>query len=83
MQFQADLLAVPVLRPKVAETTALDAAYAAGLGVGFWSNFDVLCANWGMGKEWLPGMANPIRDRLNGDWKRAVTRTFDWANQGG
>ncbi len=56
MQFQADVLDVPVIRPKVSETTALGAAYAAGLAVGFWKDYDELRSNWGMDKEWLPGM---------------------------
>jgi len=78
MQFQADILNVPVIRPKVAETTALGAAYAAGLATGLWSNFDELRANWGKDKEWDPKMAAEKRDAEYADWKRAVTRTFDW-----
>jgi glycerol kinase len=78
MQFQADILDVPVIRPKVAETTALGAAYAAGLAVGFWKNFDELRANWGRDKEWQPLMDAETRDGLYSDWKKAVTRTFDW-----
>ncbi len=78
MQFQADVLSVPVIRPKVAETTALGAAYAAGLAVGFWKNFDELRANWGKDKEWQPQMDLTRRDLLYADWKKAVTRTFDW-----
>ncbi len=80
MQFQADLLNVPVIRPKVAETTALGAAYAAGLAVGFWKNFDELRANWGRDKEWQPGMDPETRHALYANWKKAVTRTFDWAS---
>jgi glycerol kinase len=78
MQFQADILSVPVIRPKVAETTALGAAYAAGLAVGFWKNFDELRANWGKDKEWLPQMEIDTRQSLYSTWKKAVTRTFDW-----
>jgi glycerol kinase len=78
MQFQADLVNVPVIRPKVAETTALGAAYAAGLAVGFWRNFDELRANWGIGKEWQPQMDASKRNELYKGWKKAVTRTFDW-----
>jgi glycerol kinase len=78
MQFQSDLVNVPVIRPKVAETTALGAAYAAGLAVGFWSSFDELRANWGKGKEWQPQMESARRDSLYTGWKKAVTRTFDW-----
>jgi len=78
MQFQADILDVPVIRPKVAETTALGAAYAAGLAVSFWKNFDELRLNWGKDKEWRPKMIAVKRDRLYAGWKKAVTRTFDW-----
>ncbi len=78
MQFQADILNVPVIRPKVAETTALGAAYAAGLAVGFWKDFDELRLNWGKDKEWIPKMASNQRERLYLGWKKAVTRTFDW-----
>jgi len=78
MQFQSDILDVPVIRPKVAETTALGAAYAAGLAVGFWQNFDELRANWGKDKEWQPQMESETRQNLYAGWKKAVTRTFDW-----
>jgi glycerol kinase len=78
MQFQADILNVPVIRPKVAETTALGAAYAAGLAVGFWKDFDELRANWGMDKQWKPTMPSGTRDSLFTGWKKAVTKTFDW-----
>jgi len=78
MQFQADILDVPVIRPKVAETTALGAAYAAGLAVGFWKDFDELRANWGKDKEWKPSMPVEKRNTLYTGWKKAVTRTFDW-----
>ncbi len=78
MQFQADLLKVPVIRPKVAETTALGAAYAAGLAVDFWKSLDELRLNWGRDKEWTPQMEAGKRDKLYAGWKRAVSRTFDW-----
>ena len=78
MQFQADILDVPVIRPKVAETTALGAAYAAGLAVGFWKDYDELRANWGRDKEWKSSMSSKKRDTLYAGWKKAVTRTFDW-----
>ncbi len=78
MQFQADLLGVPVIRPKVAETTALGAAYAAGLAVGFWKNYNELRLNWGKDKEWGPSMPAEKRDQLYAGWKKAVTRTFNW-----
>ena len=78
MQFQADILNVPVIRPKVAETTALGAAYAAGLAVGFWKDYDELRANWGMDKQWKPSMSTEKRNSLFASWKKAVTKTFDW-----
>jgi glycerol kinase len=78
MQFQADILGVPVIRPKVAETTALGAAYAAGLAVGFWKGYDELRVNWGKDKEWKPSLPAQKRDSLFSTWKKAVTRTFDW-----
>jgi glycerol kinase len=78
MQFQADVLGVPVIRPVVAETTALGAAYAAGLAVGFWKEVEDLRVNWGKDKEWDPKMDPTERDKELGLWKKAVTRTFDW-----
>jgi glycerol kinase len=80
MQFQADILNVPVVRPQVAETTALGAAYAAGLAVGFWTSLEELRANWKEDKRWKPAMAAPARDKLFTGWKKAVTRTFDWVD---
>src|SRR3990172_2756205 len=79
MQFQADILGVPVIRPTVAETTALGAAYAAGLAVGFWKEVEDLRANWGKDKEWNPKMDAEHREKLHKGWLKAVTRTFDWA----
>ena len=78
MQFQADILNVPVIRPKVAETTALGAAYAAGLAVGYWQDISELRANWGQDRIWLPDMEPERRDLLYRGWKKAVTRTLDW-----
>jgi len=78
MQFQADILGVPVVRPQVAETTALGAAYAAGLAVGFWENVEDLRANWAKDKEWDPKMDAELRDKEYKGWKKAVTKTFDW-----
>ena len=78
MQFQADVLGVPVIRPRVSETTALGAAYAAGLAVGFWQNTDAMRANWGVDKTWQPDADDTARTRLYAAWKKAVTRTFDW-----
>jgi glycerol kinase len=80
MQFQADVLGVPVIRPTVPETTSLGAAYAAGLAVGFWKEVEDLRANWGKDKEWTPAMAPGDVKREYGLWKKAVTRTFDWVD---
>src|SRR3954463_780214 len=79
MQFQADILGVPVIRPKVAETTSLGAAYAAGLATGFWNTEDELRENWVEDKRWEPSMDESKRDEYYTFWKKAVTRTFDWA----
>jgi len=78
MQFQADQLGVPVMRPVVAETTALGAAYAAGLAVGYWEDFDDLRANWGLDNQWDPMASGSARDELFAQWKKAVSRTLDW-----
>jgi glycerol kinase len=78
MQFQADLLGVPVIRPQVAETTALGAAYAAGLATGFWDSVESLRQNWQEDKRWEPQMDATKRDEYYKYWKKAVTRTFDW-----
>lgn len=78
MQFQADILNVPVARPKVAETTSLGAAYAAGLAVGFWKSQEELRSNWSVDKTWTPSMPPDKRDWLYAGWKKAVTRSFDW-----
>jgi glycerol kinase len=80
MQFQADILGVPVIRPVVAETTALGAAYAAGLAVGFWSGLDDLRANWQEDRRWEPKMETDERERQLRLWKKAVTKTFDWVD---
>ncbi len=81
MQFQADVLGVPVVRPRVSETTALGAAYAAGLAVGFWRSTDELRANWGVDKSWVPTPSAPAHSTLYARWKKAVTRTFDWVEE--
>lgn len=78
MQFQADQVGVPVIRPSVAETTALGSAYAAGLAVGFWNGIGDLRANWTVDREWNPDMEGSERDRLYAQWKKAVARTLDW-----
>jgi glycerol kinase len=79
MQFQADVLGVPVIRPEVTETTALGAAYAAGLAVGFWADQDELRERWSEDKRWEPDMDDDERERSYAKWKKAVERTFDWA----
>lgn len=78
MQFQADLLAVPVVRPAVTETTALGAAYAAGLATGFWKGTDDLRRNWRADRQWEPRMNDPERSRLHERWKQAIQRSLDW-----
>ncbi|MFH0786823.1 MAG: glycerol kinase GlpK [Pseudomonadota bacterium] len=80
MQFQADLLNVPVIRPKVAETTALGAAYAAGLAVGFWADLKELRNKWVENHTWLPGMASELREKGYQGWKKAVDRTLNWVD---
>jgi glycerol kinase len=78
MQFQADILGVPVIRPQVAETTSLGAAYAAGLALGFWEKVEDLRENWNQDKSWRPRISEGEREKLFSQWKKAVTRTFDW-----
>jgi glycerol kinase len=78
MQFQSDILAKPVVRPMVKETTALGAAYAAGLAVGFFKDTDELSANWSVDHQWDSRMDEATRERLYHFWKKAVTRSFDW-----
>lgn len=81
MQFQADILGVDVVRPKIVETTALGAAYAAGLAVGFWNNTDELETKWAEDKRWAPKMEDSERQRQMRLWSKAVTRTFDWVDE--
>jgi glycerol kinase len=81
MQFQADILGVPVVRPVVAETTALGAAYAAGLAVGFWGGLGELRSNWQEDSRWTPQMDDAERDRQLRNWKKAVTKTFEWVDE--
>ncbi len=80
MQFQSDILDLPVVRPVVAETTALGAAYAAGLAVGFWKDRDELRANWQEDKRWEPDMPKAERERLMRNWSKAVSKTLDWVD---
>jgi glycerol kinase len=78
MQFQADVLGVPVIRPSVTETTALGAAYAAGLAVGFWKDQAELKDRWAEDKRWEPQMDTETRDASLAKWREAVERTLDW-----
>jgi glycerol kinase len=78
MQFQSDILNVPVIRPKVSETTALGAAYAAGMAVGFWGGLDELRRNWEEDKTWHPAVDSEVRENYYREWKKAVDRTFNW-----
>jgi glycerol kinase len=81
MQFQSDILGVPVVRPVVAETTALGASYAAGLAVGFWDNTDEMRENWQVDKTWEPKMDEATREKLYKGWLKAVERTFNWVEE--
>ena len=81
MQFQADILGVDVVRPVVAETTALGAAYAAGLAVGYWASEEDIRENWAEDKTWTPSMDEDQRAKLYAGWKKAVTRTLDWVDE--
>lgn len=81
MQFQADQLGVDVVRPRVAETTALGAAYAAGIAVGFWKGEQDVIDNWAEDKRWSPSMDSSERERLYRNWKKAVTKTFEWVDE--
>jgi glycerol kinase len=83
MQFQADILNVPVIRPKVSETTALGAAYAAGLAAGFWKDKNELKKHWTVKKEWSPNMLPAERERLYRFWLKTVQRTMDWVEKTG
>jgi glycerol kinase len=79
MQFQSDILNVPVVRPEVQETTALGAAYAAGLAVGYWKSLDDLRANWRAAEHWTPKMPAERRAALAASWRKAVDRSMNWA----
>jgi len=81
MGFQADVLGTPVVRPVVAETTCLGAAYAAGLAVGFWPDVESLRKNWRKSAEWFPALASDKRERAYAKWKKAVQRTMDWVDE--
>lgn len=79
MQFQSDILGEEVICPKIIETTALGAAYAAGLAVGYWENLDDLRKNWAIANTWKPNMSVDTRTKMRKQWKKAVTKSFDWA----
>jgi len=81
MQFQADILDRTVVRPAVKETTALGAAYAAGLATGFYASVEDLRAQWSVDRTWKPQMEAGQRERMYGFWKKAVTRSFDWLEE--
>lgn len=78
MQFQADILGISVVRSRIAETTALGAAYAAGIATGFWNNIHELKQKWAKSNQWQPRISASRRDALYSGWKKAVTRSFDW-----
>ena len=78
MQFQSDILNREVVRPVIQETTALGAAYAAGLAVKFFAGLEELRAKWAVDRTWKPSLAEAERERLYRQWKKAVTRSFDW-----
>jgi glycerol kinase len=80
MQLQADILNVPVIRPTVIETTALGAAYAAGLAVGYWSSMEELRQNWSVDRVWNPRMSHADRENTYRKWQKAVERTFNWVD---
>ncbi|MEU3545570.1 glycerol kinase GlpK [Streptomyces longwoodensis] len=82
MQHQADVLGVPVVRPRVSETTCLGAAYAAGLATGVWNDLDELAAHWQQDAEWTPAMDVSVREREYHHWRRAVERSFGWIEDG-
>jgi flavin-binding protein dodecin len=81
LEFQANILGVPVIRPVVAETTALGAAYAGGLATGFWESEDDIRNNWAQDKQWDPDMEEAEREKQYRKWKKAVTKTFDWVDE--
>ena len=80
MQFQSDILHVPVVRPHCIETTALGAAYAAGLATGFWRDTDELASKWSVARRWTPAIDLERRARLYASWRKAVARSFGWSS---
>jgi glycerol kinase len=83
LQFQADLLGVPVVRPKVTETTALGAAYLAGLAIGFWDSIESLSRHWQVDKRFEPKLAPADAAARRGEWHEALGRSKGWARKGG
>jgi len=81
MQFQADLLGVPVVRPKVSETTALGAAYLAGLAVGYWKDTKEIAAQWQTDRRFLPAMKSATRKKLVAGWGKALARARHWSEE--
>ena len=82
MQFQADILGLPVVRPELVETTAVGAAHAAGLASGLWRDLDEVAGLWREDRRWEPALSSSERDRLLGQWDKAVQRSLGWAEQG-
>jgi len=82
MQFQADILGVAVQRPRVRETTALGAAYLAGLATGFWRDQTELATHWALDRAFTPTLATAERERLYARWRKAVSRARDWEDEG-
>jgi glycerol kinase len=80
MQFQADLLNIPIIRPKITETTALGAAYAAGLAMGFWEDIYELSEKWQKDMLWVPQMEDSLRNSLYTNWKKAIEHSLNWVN---
>ena len=80
MQFQADILGIRVIRPVISETTALGAAYAAGLAVQFWSDEKEIRHNWAADRQWDPTMDPQRREELYAQWRKAVSRTLGWVD---
>ena len=78
MQMQADIMGIEISRPLIAETTALGAAYAAGLAIGFWASQEELCKQWQQSRRWVPTSTKEVREAGYAQWKKAVERTLNW-----
>lgn len=81
MQFQSDIISIPIMRPKIMETTALGAAYLAGLATGFWKNKEEILQNWQISQEYEPNMVEKERKRKMKNWKKAINRSLNWAEE--